>query len=323
LLIFALGESRSFGDSVGRALGVLPSEHEERDFEDGEHKARPLVNVRDQDVFVIHSLYGEPGRSVNDKLCRLLFFLATIQDAGARRVTAVAPYLCYSRKDSRTKTRDPVTTRYVAALFEAVGVDRVVTLDVHNPAAYQNAFRCRTELLEARSILVGRLRDHLKEGPVSVVSPDVGGVKRADRFREALARSVEADVASAFMYKRRSEGVVTGEVLVGRVEEGTAVIIDDLVSTGTTMRRAAQACRDAGAREVIAVATHGLFLEESAGVVEDPAIDRFLVTNTVPPFRLDPDLVRRKVEIVDATPRVAEAIQRMHEGGSVAELNEA
>ena len=149
MILFALGSSSEFGATVSRALGVPPAPHEERLFEDGEHKCRPLASVRGRDVFVVQSLYGETGESGNDKLCRLLFFIGALKDAAAARVTALVPYLCYSRKDRKSKPRDPVTTRYVATLFEAVGTDRVVTLDVHNLAAYQNAFRCRCENLEA------------------------------------------------------------------------------------------------------------------------------------------------------------------------------
>ena len=151
LMLFALEASRPFAEKVSRGLKLDLSPHEEREFEDGEHKARPLVNVRNRHVYVIHSLYGEPGATANDKLCRLLFFIGALKDAAAASVTAITPYLCYARKDRKTKPRDPVTTRYVAALFEAVGTDRIVAIDVHNLMAYQNAFRCRTEHLEATS----------------------------------------------------------------------------------------------------------------------------------------------------------------------------
>ena len=154
LELFALGASRAFGEAVAARLAVALAPHEERDFEDGEHKARPLVSVRGSDVFVIHSLYGDATQSANDKLVRLLFFIGALKDAAAARVTAVVPYLAYARKDRKSKSGDPVTTRYVAGLFEAVGTDRVVTLDVHNLAAFQNAFRCRTEHLEANSLFV-------------------------------------------------------------------------------------------------------------------------------------------------------------------------
>jgi ribose-phosphate pyrophosphokinase len=323
LRLFAPGKDPTFGQAVSRVLGVPPDPLEERDFEDGEHKSRPLVSVRDRDVFVVQSLFGDPERSVNDKLCRLLFFLGALRDGAAGRITAVVPYLCYARKDQKTKSRDPVITRYVAALFEAVGTDRVVTLDVHNPAAFQNAFRCGTDHLEARPLLIRHLLPELAGREVAVVSPDVGGVKRAERFREALAGRLDATVSSAFMDKRRSEGVVTGNVLVGDVEGRVALLVDDLIGTGTTMARAARACVGAGATEVLALATHGLFLEGAREVVEDPALSRVLVTNTVPPFRLDPELVRRKVEVVDAAPLVAEAIRRINEGGSLVELLEA
>src|SRR5262245_51500598 len=123
LVVFALNASRESGENVCAHLGSSLSAHEEREFEDGEQKLRPLVNVRGRDVFVVESLYGDSRLTVNDKLCRLLFFLGALRDASAGRVTAVVPYLCYARKDRKSKRRDPVTTRYVAALFEAVGVN--------------------------------------------------------------------------------------------------------------------------------------------------------------------------------------------------------
>ncbi|MDE2004702.1 MAG: ribose-phosphate pyrophosphokinase-like domain-containing protein, partial [Betaproteobacteria bacterium] len=149
LAVFALDASRDFGAAVAHRIGVELEAHEEREFEDGEHKARPLTSVRDRDVYVLQSLHADPRQSVNDKLVRLLLFIGALKDASAARVTAIVPYLAYARKDRKSKTRDPVSTRYVAQLFEAVGVDCIVTLDVHNLAAFQNAFRCRCENLEA------------------------------------------------------------------------------------------------------------------------------------------------------------------------------
>ena len=122
------------------------------------------MNVRGRDVYVIQSLYGDPKQSVNDKLVRLLFFLGALRDASAGHLTAIIPYLAYARKDRKSKVRDPVTTRYVATLFEAVGTDCVVTLDVHNLAAFQNAFRCRTEHLEAVALFVAEPRSAGRRG---------------------------------------------------------------------------------------------------------------------------------------------------------------
>jgi ribose-phosphate pyrophosphokinase len=172
LRVFALNASGEFGGNVAAALDIPLSEHEEREFEDGEHKIRPLENVRGTDVFVIHSLVSDDTQSVNDKLVRFLFMLGAVRDAAAARVTAVAPYLCYMRKDRKTQPRDPLSSRYVAQLFEAVGVDRVITLDVHNLAAYQNAFRCGTEHLEAKNTFVKFIMPMLHTPQVAVASPD-------------------------------------------------------------------------------------------------------------------------------------------------------
>ena len=130
MLFFALNASKALGLDVATSGGFELAQHEERAFDGGEHKARPLADVSGQDVYVLHSLNGEPGASANDKLLRLLFFLAACRDHGAARVTAIAPYLAYSRKDRRTKWQDPVTTRYVGQLFETVGVDGVMTLQL-------------------------------------------------------------------------------------------------------------------------------------------------------------------------------------------------
>jgi len=185
LRLFALGATMELGAAIAQALGHPLAAHEERQFEDGEHKSRPLDTVGGMDVYVVQSLHGGPSESANDKLCRLLFFIGALKDAGAARVTAVAPYLCYARKDRRTKPNDPVITRYVASLFAAVGTDAIVTLEVHNPAAFENAFHCRTVALTAAPLFVGYVRA-LSDERHCVVSPDPGGVKRAELFREAL-----------------------------------------------------------------------------------------------------------------------------------------
>jgi ribose-phosphate pyrophosphokinase len=320
LSLFVLDASRPFGERVATALGVALTRHEEREFEDGEHKARPLENVRGRDVYVIHSLYGEPGISANDKLVRLLFFIGALKDASAARVTAVCPYLAYARKDRRSKPRDPVSSRYVAQLFEALGADRMMTLDVHNLAAYQNAFRIPAEHLEARGLFVDWFATHLPDDDIVVVSPDAGGVKRADVFRISLAHALGRPLASAFMEKRRSEGVVSGDAVVGEVKGRTAIIVDDLISSGTTLARAAAACKRLGAAKVFAAASHGAFNGAAAEVLADPALDKVLVSDSIPPFRLRPALLGERVEVLDCAPLFAEAIRRLHGGGSLVEL---
>ena len=319
LRLFALKATGELGRAIADALGRPLSAHEEREFEDGEHKARPPEPVAGADVYVIHSLYGGPAQSANDKLCQLLFFIGALKDAGAARVMAVVPYLCYARKDRRTKPNDPVTTRYIAAMLEAVGTDGIVTLEVHNPVAFENAFRCRTVALTATPLFVAYAR-RLTDENLCVVSPDTGGAKRAELFRETLEAACGRPVGKAFADKHRSAGVVTGDLFVGNVEGATALIIDDLISTGGTLVRAARAARAAGARRVVALAAHGLFMRGADEALADPALDRVVVTDTVPPFRLPSGVTRDKLDILASAPLFAETIARLHEGRALTDL---
>jgi ribose-phosphate pyrophosphokinase len=302
------------------ALPLTP--HEERDFEDGEHKARPLASVRGRDVYVLHSLYGDDAQSGNDKLCRLLFFIGALKDAAAARVTAVVPYLAYARKDRKSKPRDPVTTRYVAALFEAVGTDCVITLDVHTLAAYQNALRCGAEHLEANGLFVAHFAPLVGQREVVVVAPDAGGIKRAESFRSRLAKALGRPVAAAFAEKYRSDNVVSGDLFIGDVAGRFAIIIDDLISAGTTILRTAEACRRRGASSVYAAASHGLFASSAPQTLATDALSGLVVTDSVPPFRLPPGPVRDKLVVLPTAPLFAEAIARMHGGGSITALLE-
>jgi ribose-phosphate pyrophosphokinase len=310
--VFCLNASRPLGESIALALGQPLDPHEEREFEDGEHKVRPLVSVQDEDVYIIQSLYGDSDQSVNDKLCRMLFFIGAVKDAGAQRVTAVIPYLGYARKDRRTKSRDPVTSRYVAQLFESVGTDRAMVLDVHNRAAFDNAFRCPTVHLEAQSLFVSYMRGVVGDEPLSVVSPDVGGVKRARLLCDSLQQGLGHEVSLGFMEKKRSSGVVSGERLFADVRDSTVIIIDDLISTGGTLMRAVESCSSAGAAHIYAAATHGLFIEPAGELIDREALTRLVITDSVPPFRLDASLVRRKVDILETGPLFAEAINPLH-----------
>ena len=323
LKVFALNTSREFAEPIARALGTELADHEEREFEDGEHKSRPLENVRGRDVFVIQSLYGEPGQSVNDKLVRLLFFLGALRDASAGRLTAVIPYLCYARKDRKSKPRDPVSSRYLATLLEAVGADRVITLDVHNLAAYQNAFRIPADHLEATGLFVDYFAALASDDGLTVVSPDLGGVKRAEAFRQALEVRLGRAVTMAFVEKYRSSGVVSGGALVGEVAGRRAIIIDDLISSGSTIVRAARACRDHGAVGVHAAATHGAFAQTADQVLADPLVDSVVITDTIPVIeRLGSLVVLEKLTCLSTVALFAQAIERIHGGGSLVDLLE-
>lgn len=311
MLLFALDPECRLAPALAAELDESLSAHEDRRFEDGEHKLRPLVDPRGADAYVVAGLHGGPHDSPHDKLVRLLVFAATLRDLGAARVTAVVPYLAYARKDRRTKPFDPVTLRYVAQLFEAVGVEQVIVLEAHNVAAFENAFRCATVHLEAHRAFDPVAAELAGTGPLAVASPDPGGVKRAQLWRESLAERLARPVGFAMVDKRRSAGLVSSASLVaGDVGGMTVLLLDDLIASGDTMKRAAQALRHAGARQVIACAAHGLFIDPAADLLADPAVAQVLVTDSVPPFRLPPTgPVSRKLRIVSAVPLFAQAIR--------------
>jgi ribose-phosphate pyrophosphokinase len=160
----------------------------------------------------------------------------------------------------------------------------------------------------------------LKDEAFSVVSPDPGGAKRAELFREALEESLGRPVGKAFADKHRSAGVVSGDLFIGDVAGTTALVIDDLISTGGTLLRAARAARKAGAHRVIALVTHGLFMTGAAEALADPAIDRLVITDAVPAFRISGGSAENKVDILPAAPLLANAIKRLEAGESLTDL---
>jgi len=226
----------------------------------------------------------------------------------------VVPYLAYARKDRQTKPFDPVTLRYVAQLFEAVGTGQLIVLEVHNVAAFQNAFRCTTLHLEAHRVFDDLVPKLVGEGPLAVASPDPGGVKRAQLWRESLEQALQRPVGFAMVDKRRSAGVVSSDNLVaGEVSNCTVLLLDDLIASGETMRRAAVALRHAGAREVLAFAAHGLFTGQAGEVLGDDSIASIVVTDSVPAFRLPAAATALgKLLVVSAAPLFARAISTTH-----------
>jgi ribose-phosphate pyrophosphokinase len=201
-----------------------------------------------------------------------------------------------------------------------MNVDAVVTLDVHNISAFENAFRRLTVHLDTRKLVAAHLKERLADEPLVVASPDPGGVKRAQLFRETLEATIGRPVGFALMEKRRSAGILSGEMIAGEVAQANVIIIDDLISTGGTMRRAASALREAGARRIFAAAAHGLFVGEAQSALESASFEKVFVTDSVPTFRLAPDIVEKHVEVVTAAPLVADAIRRLHHNESIAEL---
>jgi ribose-phosphate pyrophosphokinase len=318
--LFALSETQALGERVAAHMAHPLARLEERAFEDGEHKARPRDSVRGEDCYILQSLDGSGGFSPNDKLVRLCFLAAALKENGAHRVTAVIPYLAYARKDRQTKSRDPVSTRYVAQLLEAAGIDVVTALEVHNIVAFQNAFRKPSIHLDTARLFVERALPLVGDGAVVVASPDPGGVKRAQIFREMFERRLGRPVGNAFVDKRRSAGVVSGDLLAGDVKGAIVLVVDDLVASGATLARAAARCLEEGARTVYAFAAHGLFVGGADKAVGDAKFAKLFVTDSVSTHRLSEKTLAARVEVVSAVPLFADAISILYQGGSISAL---
>ncbi len=321
--LFGLNATKEFAKGVADHLDVELSRHTEEYFADHETYLRSEVNVRDCDVYVIQSLYHDKEESVADKFAKLLFFIGSLRDAAARRITAVVPYLAFARQDRKTESRAPITTKYIAKLLEAAGADRLLTMDVHNLSAFQNAFRVPTDNLEAKNLMCEYILNALRQSGVPletlvVLSPDSGGMTRAKRFRNKLSKSLGVDVGLAYLDKTHEGKLIQGQEIIGNVKEKNVIIIDDMISSGSTLVECNKAVRVNGGVVWAACATHGLFV----GRVNEnlSSIDCVVVTDTIKPCRLNEENMK-KLHIIPTTRMFGQAIRRTHEeGGSISDL---
>ena len=344
--LFGLDGSKTYADRVAAHLNVPRSRHVERFFADRETYVRSDVNVRGCDVYAITGLFADPEQSVPEKLVKLLFFAGSLKDASAKRVAAVCPYLGYARQDRKTESRAPISIKYLAQCLEAVGVSRVLTMDAHNLSAFQNAFRIPTDNLEAKNLLADylcgvdggretggvpqRVEECLNEplcdaadaGELAVLAPDSGGMGRARRFRNALEMRLQSPnaIGVAYLDKERVDGdTVRGTSVVGDVAGKRVIILDDMISSGGTVKLCADAVAANGGEVYAACATHGLFVGDvEANLAQVP---RVVVTDTIRPFRLDGTATRDRLHVIPTAGMFAEALRRTHEeGGSISDL---
>lgn len=306
-LLFALHESQPCAIRVAKHLALPLGTIEEHRYEDGEYKCHPIDPVAGRNVVVFAGLYPESGLSVHDKLCRLLFLCSAIKDAGARHLQVVAPYLCYSRKERRVQAQDPVITRYLATLMEASGVEGLITLDVHNQAAFDNAFRIPTRQLESAQLFAEHFKSGYRGEVLVVASPDLGGVKRAERFRQVLEQLLGQSIERACVEKYRSDENISGSMLVGNVRERTVILFDDMISTGATLLRAAETCHTAGAQRIYAMAAHALFTTGTE-LLESPLFERIVVSDSIPSPTLEPAVQAGHVDVLDTSTAIAAAL---------------
>lgn len=307
--VFCLSESRYLGGRVAEELGITLSEHEERDFSDGEYKLRPLETVQSCRVFIMESLFSEAQLSVHDKLWRLVLLAGACRDAGAEEVTLVAPYLCYARKDRRSKLLDPLSLRYVAELFESVGVERVMALEVHNIQAFENAFRCLNVNVDCATLFADEIIKDVDNDDIAVVSPDVGGIKRANLLRSLFENTYKHEVPLVVMEKYRSLGKISGSLLIGEMEGKTAIIYDDIIGAGETMVRCINSCIEHGAKDVYVAATHGGFTGEAWSHLLNTSVKLIMVSDSMKPFTRPPD--DQRIRVVSSSRLIAETIKAL------------
>ena len=282
-------------------------------FKNEECRIEIRENVRGAEIFVVQSICRAPnGNSVNDSLMELLLMIDALRRASAYRVTAVVPYYGYAKQDKKTKGREPISAKLVANLLATAGVKRLVTLDLH-AAQIQGFFDLPVDNLVAAPTLCTYLKSQGLEGEkIVVVSPDAGGVPRAENFAKRLRSNV------AIVFKRRPEPDVSEVTeIVGNVDGKIAVVVDDMISTGGTLAKAAEALIKRGATEVYTCATHGIFAGDAIRVLNESPISKVVVTNTLPSADA---LLSPKFKVLSIAQILADAIKRITANRSVSEL---
>src|SRR5688572_13676417 len=272
LMVFTGSAIPDLARSVASHLNVHLGRAKIGRFSDGEVMVEVLENVRGKDVFVLQSLCAP----TNDNLMELLVIVDALKRASATRVTAAIPYMGYARQDRRpSSARVPITAKVVANMMTSVGVDRLLTMDLHSEQI-QGFFDIPVDNIYSGPIMLGDVWKHDYKNLV-VVSPDVGGVVRA----RALAKQLEADLA--IIDKRRPRpNVATVMNIIGEVRGRTCVIIDDLVDTANTLCEAAKALKGQGAERVLAYCTHPVLSGKAVERIANSALDEIVVTDTIP-----------------------------------------
>jgi ribose-phosphate pyrophosphokinase len=276
-------------------------------FPDGEVEVKITENVRGADCFIIQPT----SYPANDNLMELLLMVDALRRASAWRITAVMPYFGYGRQDRKAEPRVPISAKLVSNIIRAAGIDRVLTMDLH-AGQIQGFFDIPVDHLYANPVLVGYFqKKKIPSEQLVVVSPDAGGVERARAFAKRLESGL------AIIDKRRiSPREANVMHVVGDVKGKVALIIDDLVDTGGTLVKAAQALSDGGATRVLAAAAHGVLAGPAIERLNASPVEELVITNSIPLNHKD----ARKIHVLSVAPLLAEAIQRIHVERSISEM---
>jgi ribose-phosphate pyrophosphokinase len=306
LQVFAGNGNRDLAEEIMRVLEAPLGRALVGCWQNGETRVKLEENVRGSDVFVIQSL----GQPVNHHLMELLLMIDAIRRASASRVTAVIPYFAYAKQEKKTSGREPISAKLVANLLVTAGVNRILTLDLHSPAI-EGFFDIPVDHMRAIPLLASAFRK-MDIDDLVAVSPDAGGVNRTEEFRTRAGASL------AIISKKRPRPDTAEAVeMVGDVDGKTAVIVDDLISTGATLATAAEMLMQRGARRVLVSAVHPIFASGCGRLIDQSPIERVVVTDTLP---ICPAEMTSKVEVLTVAPLLAEAITRIHKDLSISAL---
>ncbi|HWA65227.1 MAG TPA: ribose-phosphate diphosphokinase [Mycobacteriales bacterium] len=309
LLLFSGRAHPALADEVADHVGISVSPTQIREFANGEIYARPEESVRGADAFVIQS-YGPP---INKWIMEALILVDALKRASAKRITVVMPFYPYARQDKKHLGREPISARLLADMFKTAGADRLMSVDLHT-AQIQGFFDGPVDHLFALPLLADYVADKYG-GEFTVVSPDTGRVRMAERWADRLGGA-----PVAFVHKTRDPKVanqVVAHRVVGDVEGQRCLLIDDMIATGGTITKAADILLDSGATEVIVAATHGEFSEPAIDRLKNSRISEVVVTNTLP---LTDEQHYDGLTVLSIAPLLARAIQEVFQDGSVTSL---
>lgn len=306
LLVVSGGANQPLANEICQYLGIPPGRASIKRFSDGEISVKLEDNVRGRDVFIIQPT----SAPANDHLMELLLMIDALRRASASRITCVLPYYGYGRQDRKVEPRVPISARVVADLIESMGPDRMMCMDLHADQI-QGFFRVPVDHLYAAPVFVKYIREKI-QSDVVVVSPDSGGVERA-RF---LARQINAGLA--IIDKRRPRANVA-EVMnvIGDVQDRVCILYDDMIDTGGTITKAAEALKKNGAKSVLACATHGVLSGPAIERLRDSILDEVILTNSI---NLPEEKRIDKITTLSVAQLCGEAIRRIHNEESVSSL---
>jgi ribose-phosphate pyrophosphokinase len=306
--LLACNSNKPLAEAMASYLGTTLTQADVKKFPDSEVFVEIHENVRGEDVFLIQST----SNPANQNIMELLITLDALKRASARRVTAVIPYFGYARQDRKPGPRTPISAKLVANIMESAGVDRVLTLDLH-AAQIQGFFDIPVDHLYARPVIVSDIKEKYGDKPLTVVSPDVGGVVRA----RSLAKRIEADLA---IIDKRRERASVSEVMnvIGDVNGKHCLLFDDIVDTAGTLCNAVNALIEKGATGVSAYVTHGVLSGPAVERIENSNMDELVISDSI----LQPDAVTNcaKIRQFSIAPLLAEAVQRISDEDSVSSL---